>query len=89
MMRSIPYTEGQVGISPPKARRSVRVHFLRGTMIEGNLVLSQTRGIAEVLNKPAPFIELETADGRLLHVAKSSIQALEVIDCPRKPKPAH
>lgn len=83
MAQPIPMTEGQVTPPAPKARRAVRIHLLGGMVLEGNLVVPQTRGIHELLNAPQPFVNFEASNGNKLHIAKASIQTLQMLDYPR------
>lgn len=83
MAQPIPMTEGQVAQPAPKARRAVRIHLMGGTVLEGNLVVPQTRGIQELLNAPQPFVDFEASNGNRLHIAKVSIQTVQILDYPK------
>ena len=84
MVQPIPMTEGQVAPPAPKARRAVRIHLMGGTVLEGNLVVPQTRGIQELLNAPQPFVDFEASNGNRLHIAKASIQTVQILDYPKR-----
>jgi len=89
MVQSITMTEGQVSGPAPKARRAVRIHVTGGMVLEGNMVVPQTRAVSEVLNDKQPFLEFESANGQKLHVSKAMILTLQMLDLPKTPKTAH
>lgn len=89
MVQPIPMTEGQVATPAPKARRAVRIHVTGGIVLEGNLVVPQTRGISEVLNDKHQFIEFESANGQKLFVSKPMIQTVQMMDYPKPVNTAH
>jgi hypothetical protein len=70
-----------------RARRTVRITVSDGTVLEGSLVVPKTRGIAELLNGPQPFVEFESAKGERIYVAKPAIRSVQAIDYPRRQEP--
>lgn len=89
MVQPIALTEGQVAGPAPKARRAVRIHLTGGVVLEGNMVVPQTRGISEVLNDRPQFLEFESASGQKLFVSKPTIQTVQMLDLPKSAKVAH
>ncbi|MEM8744449.1 MAG: hypothetical protein AAGF14_07440 [Pseudomonadota bacterium] len=76
-------TEGQIAPSEPKAKRTVRVHISGGMVMEGSLVVPQTRGVNELLNGQQAFLEFESTNGDKMYLAKQSIQSVQMLDYPR------
>jgi len=89
MVQPIALTEGQLAGPAPKARRAVRIHVTGGIVLEGNMVVPQTRGISEVLNDRHQFLEFESASGHKLYVSKPMIQTVQMLDLPKPAKAAH
>ena len=83
MEQAIAMTEGQVGPSEPKARRTVRIHMNGGMVMEGSLVVPKTRGINELLNGRQPFLEFENTNGDRMYLSKPSVQTVQMLDYPR------
>lgn len=87
MEQALAMTEGQVTPAEPMARRTVRVHMNGGMVMEGSLVIPQTRGVNELLNSPQAFLEFESTNGDKMYLAKPSIQSVQMLDYPRPQEP--
>lgn len=78
---SVPASEVYIN---EKARRRVRVTVADGAVLEGSLVVPKTRGIAELLNGPHPFLEFESVAGERIYLSKPAIRSVQAVDCNRR-----
>ncbi|MDA7946526.1 MAG: hypothetical protein MPJ78_03525 [Hyphomicrobiaceae bacterium] len=83
MEQAIAMTEGQVAPPEPRARRTVRIHMAGGMVMEGSLVVPQTRSVNELLNGTQLFLEFESTNGDKMYLSKPSIQSVQMLDYPR------
>jgi hypothetical protein len=64
---------------------TVQITLDGGEEMQGKLVVPPGRGLGDVLNSAAPFIEFEPASGERMYVAKAALQAVKPLNVPARP----
>jgi DnaJ-domain-containing protein 1 len=64
---------------------TVQITLDGGEEMQGRLVLPPGRGLSDVLNSAAAFIEFEATDGERMYIAKTALQSVKPTNVPAKP----
>ncbi len=68
---------------PEKIALAVTLTLTSGERLSGEIALNRVQKLHEFLNKPEPFVEFLTRDGRSMALAKLSIASAALIEAPR------
>jgi len=68
---------------PEKIVLAVMLSLTGGEQIKGEIPLTRVQKLHDFLNRPEPFLEFLTKDGRTMAIAKQSIASAVLIEMPR------